>query len=93
MWNFYYLPFMLDDLKLSGDICGLDLGMKKVGGVAIARLFFGLLNGVSFTGVVPNLSNKFILDALLFSISLMCKLILPMKYYEENVMYLQGFAK
>ena len=37
-------------LNFKGDILGLDLGMKKVGGVAIARLFLCCWNGVSNVG-------------------------------------------
>ena len=84
IWDCYYLPFNLDGLYVSGDICGRDLGMKKVGGVAIARLFFGLLNGVSFTGVAPNLSNKLIFEALLFSIVLMWRVILSMNAMKKK---------
>ena len=44
------LPLMPGCLNIKGDILGFDLGMKKVGGVAMSRRFFGCWNGVSNVG-------------------------------------------
>ena len=48
---------ILGCLDPRGDILGFDLGMKNVGGVAITRLFDGLLNGVSNVGNSSFLPN------------------------------------
>lgn len=51
---------ILGCLKPKGDIFGLDLGMKKVVGVATTRRFFDCLNGVSNVGsssLLPNMLN------------------------------------
>ena len=41
----------------NGEICGLDLGMKNVCGVAITRFFLGRLKGVSKLPNVPIIST------------------------------------